>query len=342
MIEARYHDSVNVLQEMFAVSGDALHVSTPFERAEWFALLAETGLAPLITTARESKDMAALALTQSDGRLEPLRNWYSFSWRQIAPAGEAGDRLLAAIATQLRNRTHRVTLAPVPDEDGSASRLAQAFTKAGWRVEVTQCDTNHILRPRGRSFADYWSSRPGSLRTTLKRKGKRVEVALYKHFDAEAWADYETVYAASWKPTEGQPDMLRAFAQAEGVAGRLRLGIARHEGQAIAAQFWTVESGVAYIHKLAHLESHKQLSAGTTLSTALFEHVIDIDKVHLIDFGTGDESYKRDWMEDIRPRYQIDCLDMRQPRAWFDLTRLALGRLREPEVPALAPLPLDS
>ena len=51
----------------------------------------------------------------------------------------------------------------------------------------------------------------------------------------------------------------------------LRLGLARHVGAVIAAQFWTVENGVAYIHKLAHRESAKPLSAGTTLSAALFE-----------------------------------------------------------------------
>ncbi len=33
-----------------------------------------------------------------------------------------------------------------------------------------------------------------------------------------------------------------------------------------------LEHGTAYIHKLAHLESAKPLSAGTTLSAALFEH----------------------------------------------------------------------
>ena len=28
----------------------------------------------------------------------------------------------------------------------------------------------------GRSFADYWTQRPGKMRTTLKRKAKKVEV----------------------------------------------------------------------------------------------------------------------------------------------------------------------
>ena len=323
MIEARYHDSVNVLQALTAPAASA-----PFDRAEWYALLADTGLTPLIAIASDADNAAALALTEDGGRITPLRNWYSFTWRQLAPAGAAGDRLLEAIARQLKTRGHRVTLEPVPGEDGSAERLARAFRAAGWQVAIEECDTNHVLDVRGRSFAKYWESRPGQLRTTLKRKSKKVETQVLTHFDADVWADYETIYASSWKPAEDQPAMLRAFARSEGEAGRLRLGVARAEGLAVAAQCWTVENGVAYIHKLAHLESHKPLSAGTTLSAALFEHVIDIDKVALVDFGTGDQSYKADWMEAVRPRFRIDCLDVRQPKAWAPLAKRMLLAVR--------------
>lgn len=321
MIEARYHDSVNVLQ---ALSGAG--TSAPFDRAEWFALLAETGLEPLVAMASDEGATAALALTETGGRIAPLRNWYSFTWRELAPAGPQGDRLLEAIARQLKSRGWRVTLEPVPEEDGSATRLACAFRAAGWRVAVEPCDINHVLPVRGRSFAEYWEARPGPLRTTLKRKAKKVEVEVLTHFDAGVWADYEAIYAASWKPAEDQPAMLRAFAEAEGAAGRLRLGIARADGLAVAAQAWTVENGIAYIHKLAYLESHKHLSAGTTLTAELFRHVIDIDRVALVDFGTGDQGYKGDWMEEVRPRFRIDCLDPAQPRAWPPLAKRLLQR----------------
>lgn len=321
MIEARYHDSVNVLQALSAPQANA-----PFDRAEWFALLAETGLVPLIAMADDAGETAALALTEAGGHITPLRNWYSFTWRELAPAGPAGDRLLEAIARQLRARGWRVTLEPVPGEDGSAERLARAFRAAGWQVAVEPCDINHILPVRGRSFAEYWDTRPGPLRTTLKRKAKKVEAEVLTRFDPQVWADYEAIYAASWKPAEDQPAMLRAFAEAEGAAGRLRLGIARADGLEVAAQCWTVENGIAYIHKLAHLESHKPLSAGTTLTAALFQHVIDVDRVGLVDFGTGDQSYKADWMEEVRPRFRIDCLDPRSLRSWAPLAKRRLRR----------------
>lgn len=321
MIAASYHDEVNVLQ------GTIERAPSPFDRPEWFALLAESGIAPLIAVAEDGKTKAALPLTRANGRIEPLRNWYSFTWRQLAPDGPQAERLLIGLARDLRRQTHRATLWPVPDEDGSATRLERAFCEAGWWVVREQCDRNHVLEVEGRSFADYWASRPGRMRTTLKRKAKKVDVSIREHFDAADWSAYEAIYAESWKPEEETPALLRRFAEAEGSAGRIRLAVARHEGEPVAAQFWTVENGVAYIHKLAHLESRKELSAGTTLTAALFEHVIDRDRVALVDFGTGNDGYKADWMEVVRPRYRLDCLDPMQPRAWPPLARQLARRL---------------
>ncbi len=340
MIEAQYHDRVNVLHDLFA-KGNVAPAPSPFDRADWFALLAETGLSPLIAIADDSDSdtKAALALMEDAGRIAPLRNWYSFTWRQLAPDGEHGDSLLAEIASRLKARGHRVTLEPVPDEDGSATRLSRAFTKAGWRVEVTPCDTNHILHVRGQDFAQYWADRPGPLRTTLKRKAKKVETKVLTHFDETLWDAYERIYASSWKPREDHPAMLRQFAKDEADSGRLRFGMAWHDGEPVAAQCWTVENGTAYIHKLAYLESMRKLSAGTTLSAALFQHVIDIDRVDMVDFGTGDQPYKADWMNAVRPRYRIDCLNMAKGAAWADLARQTLGRLSQSDVPELAPAP---
>ncbi|MGX7952669.1 GNAT family N-acetyltransferase [Tsuneonella sp. HG249] len=312
MVAVSYHHTVNVLQAIDAA------LPGPFDRPEWFAGLGD----PLVALASDGTASTALVLSEASGHLESLCNWYSFVWR---PLGDS--RLLPALAAGLRERTHRVTLRLVPGEDGSADALSTAFRAAGWLVAIDLCDHNHVLPVSGRSFVEYWQSRPGPMRTTHKRKAKRVAVTVLDHFDPAAWAEYEAVYRESWKPREGDSAFLRAFAEAEGAAGRLRLGIARADGEAVAAQFWTVESGTAYIHKLAHREIAKPLSAGTTLSAALFERVIDVDRVELVDFGTGNDPYKRDWMELDRPRYRIDCLDPRQPKAWPSLVKRAARAL---------------
>ena len=58
-----------------------------------------------------------------------------------------------------------------------------------------------------------------------------------------------------------------------------------------------------------------------SMQPEVFERVIDTDGVSLVDFGTGADAYKRDWMEANRPRYRLDCLDWRQPRAWPAIAR---------------------
>ena len=178
----------------------------------------------------------------------------------------------------------------------------------------------------GPPVEDAWWRRDGkAAQYTLKRKGAKVSVSIDTEFSPESWEAYEAVYAQSWKPNEGSPAFLRRFAEAEGAAGRLRLGLARTaDGQPVAAQLWTVESGTAFIHKLAHTEASKPVSPGTTLTAALFEQVIDRDRVSLVDFGTGDDPYKRDWMETVRPRYRIEAFRAFHPGNWPAITRNAL------------------
>ena len=105
------------------------------------------------------------------------------------------------------------------------------------------------------------------------------------------------------------------------------MAIARSDGIAIAAQFWTVEAGTAFIHKLAHTQASKPLSPGTTLSAALFEHVIDQDKVSLVDFGTGNDGYKQDWMELARLRYRIEAFRPLWPGNWPLIAKAVLRKL---------------
>jgi hypothetical protein len=305
-----YHETVKVLQDLpFTGSG-------PFAHPDWFMHLEKAGFPPLIALARDGDEALALPLIETGHGLEAMTNWYAFTWAPLATRQAPRDRLLRDLARSLKTRAHCIALLRLPDEDGSAKALEQAFRHAGWFVSREACDTNHILEVRGRCFAEYLASRPGPLRTTLKRKAKKLDVEIFQHFSCDNWQLYEGVYSKSWKPEEGDPALLRAFAEAQGATGRLRLGLARHDGRIVAAQFWTVEGSTAYIHKLAHLESARPLSAGTILTAALLEHVIDRDHVTLVDFGTGDDPYKRDWMEQIRPRYRLTCWKPGNPANW--------------------------
>ena len=329
VIVVNYHDDLNEVQGGAAGLARlaALPADAPFDRLTWWQGLVEhCALIPLLAVASDGADCAVLALQRSGRELCALANWYTFRWQPLTSPG--GGALLTALARDLAKQTHRITLSPLPDENGETAQLEAAFRAAGWSTFRTACDVNHVLPVGGRSYAEYLAARPGQVRTTLKRKASKVTVTIETAFNPNSWAAYEAIYAESWKPGEGSPAFLRAFAEAEGAAGRLRLGLACADGVPVAAQLWTVEHGTAFIHKLAHTEAAKPLSPGTTLSAALFEQVIDRDRVQLVDFGTGNDGYKRDWMEQVRPRFRLECYRAAAPQNWAAIARQRLRAMR--------------
>lgn len=330
MITVDYHGDLAEVQGDLALAAllRAPQAAAPFDRIEWWhGLSAHCGMFPLIAVARDGPSRAVLPLMRRGRQLHGLANWYAFRIAPLFTPGADRAALLCALAHDLRQQSGQLVLAPLPDEDGTATALAAALRKAGWATFMAPCDRNHVLPVRGRSFDEYLAGRPGALRTTLRRKAHRVEVTIDHTFNETNWTAYEAIYAHSWKGAEGNPAFLRHFAAEEGRAGRLRLGLARVDGQPVAAQFWTVEGRSAFIHKLAHAETAKALSPGTALTAALMKQVIDRDRVTLVDFGTGDDPYKRDWMEQVRPRYRIEAFRAERPANWPAIGRKILRRL---------------
>lgn len=308
-----------------------------FERRDWFhRLWRHHGGIPLIARVVSEGAIAWLFLTRDEGsQVSALANWYSFAFRPVF-SGEADEprkrAMLTAAARRLRQARppiSAIAMKPVPSSDGSADLVASAFRKAGWSVSVTPCSANWTANVRGMSFDDYWAARPGQLRSTYKRKSSKAEfeIRILDHFDEQAWSVYEQVYAQSWKPEEGSPAFLKDFAKAEALAGALRLGLCSVEGEPVAAQFWTVENGTANIHKLAYKTSASELSPGTILSAAMFRHVIDVDRVDRIDFGTGDDVYKADWMDGSTPLMRIDAFNRRTISGIIGSARMTLSGL---------------
>lgn len=327
MIAVEYLADLRKASQDPALAAVLADARAPFDRAEWWDLLVRhCDITPCYLLARGAAGAALLPLTSQRGVARPLANWYSFRWQPLVSRG--ADRALLAAALRELARDHwRVELSQVPGEDNAAQGLVVALREAGWFATISPHDINHVLPVAGRDYATYLASRPGPLRSTLKRKGPRTACEVHTAFSAEAWSAYEAVYAASWKGEEGSPAFLRAFAEQEGAAGRLRLGLGRIDGAPVAAQFWTVEAGTAFIHKLAYREEARGHSPGTALTAALMARAIDHDRVELVDFGTGDDPYKRDWMEAVRLRYRLDCHNRADPRSWPHIVRAAVQRL---------------
>lgn len=274
-----------------------------YNRFDWLRLTAEHVLprTPLACVrARTGDERAWLFLAAEPGRrARAFAGWYTL---EVSPAfaGAASRarrlQLLTAAACALRRDHDRIELHPVAS--ATADLVRTAFSNAGWWAVEADGVANWVADTKDLGFEEYWRARPSRLRNTVRRKLKEgeLETRVSTRFDAAAWADYEAVYAQSWKPEEGSPAFLRAIAQIEGDAGCLRLGLAYREGRPVACQFWTVERGIATIHKLAYVEAEKATSPGTVLSHAMFRHVLTEDRPALIDYGNGDEPYKAEWM----------------------------------------------
>jgi hypothetical protein len=279
-----------------------------FARLAWFRLLQEHVRLPgqpLIVRARRGDRAAWLFLRRDGGKAVAWAAWYSLR------AGPIGDPLLVPdLLRALRAAgIGEIELAPMEEKAG----FVASCRAAGWRAFAEPATGNWRAQTGGLDFATYWEQRPKRVRNTAARKAKTAALTceIFTRFDPAAWAAYEEVYRASWKPDEGAPAFLRALAAQEGEAGALRLGIARKEGRAVAAQLWLVENGEAVIHKLAYRDDAKALSPGTILSMAMFRHVLDEDKVGAIDYGTGDEPYKADWMDSRRTLWRVKAYDGR-------------------------------
>lgn len=320
------------LDDVAADAGPALdRAAQPslFDRLDWFRLVAThlPDICPVIVRAESGGAKAWLFLTdRGHGRAEALACWYTLGFAPVFAGDGQNDILLAACARAAKRHFHHVMLTPLADADRAV--LERAFTATGWGTIATPVSINRQVAV-GDGFAAFWAARPGRLRSTAQRKAKaaglRIEVS--DGYDPAAWAAYESVYAESWKGEEGSPTFQQALAMQEGAAGTLRLGIAYLADQPVAAQYWLVEGGRATIHKLAYAESARALSPGTVLTAAMFRHVIDRDRPAIVDFGTGDDPYKADWMDQRHTLWRIDLHRLSHPAGLYGYARARAAAL---------------
>lgn len=324
MVKVELFDDLDAVEQDAAGALDREAQPCLHSRLSWFRLLADHCPPPgALKVARAEQDgrKAWLFLANGGHGAQAYAAWYSLRF------GVIGDPALApALAETLRRAgLAAISLAPAIDPEP----LAGAFEQAGWSASAAPAAGNWIARTDGLDFDAYWAARPGRLRNSARRKAKAagLDIAIHDRFDEAAWAAYETVYRESWKPQEGSFPFLCALARQEGAAGTLRLGVARKDGRPVAAQLWLVEDRIATIHKLAYAQHARPLSPGTILSMAMFRHAIDRDRVRLIDYGTGDDAYKRDWMDERRQLWRVAAFNPRTLRGLAGAARRSVSAL---------------
>ncbi len=128
-----------------------------------------------------------------------------------------------------------------------------------------------------------------------------------------ALAAYQAVYAQSWKQPEPCPNFIPGLVRLAAEEGWLRLGVLWLDGEPLAAQLWLTCGGKANIYKLAYVKGMEKFSAGSVLTRALMEYAMDVDRVAEVDYLSGDDAYKADWMALRRERVGLEAFDLRRP-----------------------------
>lgn len=306
-----------------------------FDRLSWLWLThsqIHPNSKPLIAYAHaQGHDVWLFLMRQNRHHADGLGSWYTLAYRPIFSAGtpeEIKRPLLVAVARRLRKALGTIRLEPVPEGDGTKDLLVSAFRKAGWSATNVPKTGNWYTSVAGSDFDTFWKSRPGQVRSTHDRRLKKfpMDVEINRNFSGDLWQQYQAIFSESWKGEEGSAAFLRAMAEHQSSMGALRLGFARFEGVPVAAQLWTVDHGSAIIHKLAYRDDAAHMSPGTILSAAMFREAIDTDKVSLISYGTGDDGYKRDWMDQRDQLHIIEFFNPTSLTGLIGLIRSAVSR----------------
>ena len=188
----------------------------------------------------------------------------------------------------------------------------------------------------GKDWPAYLAERPGALRETIRRRLRRAEATADSRFDVyvapedmdRAASAFESVYARSWKEPEPYPAFNVALMRALAPSGVVRMGVWSIGETPVAAQFWVVRDGSAIVLKLAHDEAFKAHSPGTVLTALMVRHLLARDSVRRIDFGRGDDAYKRGWASERRQRIGLMLANPWSVSGLRELGLHAAGRLK--------------
>jgi hypothetical protein len=303
-----------VFAEIETLPADARAVfrSGLFDSVAWYGTVIETALPPGARPAFVVVGTPAAAifpmLMGPLGAASSLTTPYTCLWAPLSLPGANGAVRLDSL--DLADPSWPDLLAGIR----AGGMIPLAFNHFGnWHTDVA-----------GTDFAAYLAARPGALRSTLKRRGDRLAADGAALRVVTGGAELPGAIAGYQSYPAFNPALMRACA----ADGSLRLGLLERGGTVLAAQFWVVRDGVATVLKLAYDNAEKAASPGTVLTGLMIQHLMTHETLTSLDFGRGDDSYKRDWTGSRRQRSGVMLANPRHPAGIMALARHLAGKVR--------------
>jgi len=297
----------------------------------WFETLTSQALTKdqslhLVCVLEDERVLAIAPMMQhTQGNLSSLNNNFTTLFSILVSNDDQLDAILNCLAQGLSQMSvASIRFEPIDKDNHVMNKLCQLMESYGFTSHPYFRFYNWSHQLNGQSSNEYMAQRPTSLCNTIKRKQNKLErehdciIRMYKDIDIdEALADYQTVYQASWKANEFFSGFTPALVKRLSKLNWLRMAILYADQQAVAAQIWFVVHGKANIYRLVYDENWKHYSPGSILTQYLMRYVIDTDKVSEIDFLTGNERYKQDWMMLRKERIGIRFVKQTKPGSWY-------------------------
>ncbi|TPH15557.1 GNAT family N-acetyltransferase [Litorilituus lipolyticus] len=212
-------------------------------------------------------------------------------------------------------------IGPMEEDSGLANFFITQRSKSYFSKVFSQ--NQNIYQDKLSSFEHYYAQLPSQLKNTLSRRSKKlrkyapytIDIVTTNELFERAFRDYKTIYQASWKVDEYSYDFIEQVCRSALAKNQLRLGVLYVNDKPAAAQIWFIQANetiaTASIFKLAYHPDFQQFSVGSILSLALSEYVLNRDMVNVIEFGMGNESYKRDWLKLTKKRLTLQVYNKR-------------------------------
>lgn len=285
-----------------------------------------------------------LPLLRQGRGLSALVSPYTLDWRPLSAPGTRTEALHAAgrdFARRMRP-SPAIRLDMLDPAMPGLEALLSGLAEGGLRpLRFRHAGNWHEMLPPGSGWEAWLTARPPALRNTIRRKMARAsreathEVIAAPGPGLEAGVTaFEDVRARSWKPYEPFPGFDGALMRAAAREGVLRLGILRMRsgGEALAAQYWILDKAGcrARVLKLHHAKEQRAASPGTVLTALMIRSLLEEDGVQELDFGRGDDAYKREWVVSRRQRIGVILADPLHPAGLAALFRRGIGRLLAP------------
>jgi hypothetical protein len=309
-----------------------------FNLPEWYDLVARHGLEPGWRTRLYVSDQAALVTcvpaAGSSREIRGCSNMYTIEHSPLGPADGNVRQLVADIARD-KPSPEAILLPGLDPQDRMFAGLLAGLKDSGCIAKPYFAWGTWFEPTEGRDFDAYLAARPSVLKNTWRRKlaslekTARVVFQTTNEMDLERFiAAYDEVYRRSWKVPEPFADFMPALMRMAERIGALRYGVLESDEQPIAAQFWIVWRGRAIIYKLANDEKWGKFSPGTLLTMHMIRHVLEQDHPAEINFGRGDDDYKKLWMSERRERWGIEAANPRSARGLGRAARLMAAKAR--------------